>query len=65
MFINCRILDIFYYICAQNAQCWARITKIDMEIQHYNRLKMVLAEKELVRGSQSRWGTASVPFHDG
>ena len=30
----------------QNAQCWARITKSNMEIQHYNRLKIVLAEKE-------------------
>ena len=27
--------------------------------------KIVLAEKELVRGFQSRWDTASVPFHDG
>ena len=66
MFINCRILDIFYYICAQNAQCWARITKSDMEIQRYNRLKIVLAEKERTGTwlSEQR-GTASVPFHDG
>ena len=81
------ILDIFDYICAQNAQCWARITKSDMEIQRYNRLKaanereqnevhfnsaereqartqfkIILAEKELARGSQSRWATASVLF---
>ena len=46
MFTNHPILDIFDYICAQNAQCWARITKSDMEIQRYNRLKIVLAEKE-------------------
>ena len=46
MFTNCRILDIFDYICAQNAQCWARITKSNMEIQRYNRLKIVLAERE-------------------
>ena len=46
MFTNYHILDIFDYICAQNAQCWARITKSDMEIQRYNRLKIVLAEKE-------------------
>jgi len=46
MFTNCHILGYFYYICAQNAQCWARITKSDMEIQRYNRLKIVLAEKE-------------------
>ena len=46
MFTNHPILDNFDYICAQNAQCWARITKIYMEIQRYNRLKIVLAEKE-------------------
>ena len=46
MFTNYCILIIFDYICAQNAQCWARITKSDMEIQRYNRLKIVLAEKE-------------------
>ena len=46
MFTNHHILDIFDYICAQNAQCWARITKSNMEIQRYNRLKIVLAEKE-------------------
>ena len=46
MFTNHPILDIFDYICAQNAQCWARITKTDMEIQRYNKLKIILAEKE-------------------
>jgi len=46
MFINHPILNNFDYICEQNAQCWARITKSDMEIQRYNRLKIVLAEKE-------------------
>jgi len=46
MFTNHPILDFFNYICAQNAQCWARITKSNMEIQRYNRLKIVLAEKE-------------------
>ena len=46
MFTNHPILDNFDYFCAQNAQCWARITKSDMEIQRYNRLKIVLAEKE-------------------
>jgi DNA-binding Xre family transcriptional regulator len=46
MFTNHHILDFFDYICAQNAQCWARITKSNMEIQRYNRLKIVLAEKE-------------------
>ena len=46
MFTNHPVLDIFDYICAQNAQCWARLTKSNMEIQRYNRLKIVLAEKE-------------------
>ena len=46
MFTNHPILDFFDYICAQNAQCWARIAKSNMEIQRYNRLKIVLAEKE-------------------
>ena len=45
MFTNYHILDIFYYICAQNVQCWARITKSDME-KRYNKLKIVLTEKE-------------------
>ena len=39
MFTNHPILDDFDYICAQNAPCWARITKSDMTIQRYNRLK--------------------------
>ena len=42
MFTNHPILDIFDYICAQNAQCWARITKSEMEIQRYNRLKAAI-----------------------
>ena len=46
MFTNHPVLDIFDYICAQNAQCWARITKGNMKIQRYNRLKIVLAERE-------------------
>jgi len=46
MFTNYHILDIFDYICAQYAQCWARTTKSNMGIQKYNRLKIVLAEKE-------------------
>ena len=44
--MNYCILNIFDYICAQNVQCWARITKSNMEIQRYNRLKIVLVEKE-------------------
>ena len=65
MFTNHPILDFFDYICARNAQCWARITKSNMEIQRYNRLKIVLAEKELARGSQSRWAVILERFHDG
>lgn len=42
MFLNYCILNIFDYICAQNAQCWARIIKSDMEIQRYNRLKAAI-----------------------
>lgn len=38
------------YICGRYAQCWARITKNDMEIQRYNRLIYNL-------GSVSRWLT--------
>ena len=29
MFTNYCILDIFDYICAQNAQCWARMIQRD------------------------------------
>ena len=42
MFTNYHILDFFNYICAQNAQYWARIIKSDMEIQRYNRLKAAI-----------------------
>ena len=70
MFMNYCILNIFDYICAQNAQCWARITKSDMNIQRYNRLDRRsrlywLRKKRLARGSQRRWATASVLFHAG
>ena len=44
MFTNHPILDNFDYICAQNAQCWTRITKSDMEIQRYNRLKATIEQ---------------------
>ena len=46
MFTIHHVLVFISYLCARNAQCWARITKSDMEIQRYNRLKIVLAEKE-------------------
>lgn len=46
MFTIHHVLGFISYLCARNAQCWARITKNVMEIQRYNRLKIVLAEKE-------------------
>ena len=46
MFTIHHVLVFISYLCARNAQCWARITKGNMEIQRYNRLKIVLAEKE-------------------
>ena len=46
MFLNYCILNIFDYICAQNAQCWARIIKSDMEIQSYNRLKAAIKREQ-------------------
>ena len=42
MFRNYHNLDIFDYICAQNAQCWARTTKSNMGIHKYNRLKAAI-----------------------
>ena len=42
---NYHNLDIFDYLWTQNAQCWARITKSDMDTQRYNRLKAA-AERE-------------------
>ena len=42
MFTNHPILDNFDYICAQNAQCLARITKSNMGIHKYNRLKAAI-----------------------
>ena len=46
MSTNHPILDNFDYICAQNAQCWARITKSDMGIQRYNRLKAAIKREQ-------------------
>ena len=42
--MNYRILVNFDYLCTLNAQCWARITKSDMGIQRYNRLKEQFCE---------------------
>ena len=65
MFTNRYILVIIDYLCPQNAQCWARIAKSDMEIQRYIKLMILLAEKEPTHGFQSRWVTTSVLFHAG
>ncbi len=46
MFTIHLILGFITYLCARNSQCWAITTKSNMEIQRYNRLKIVLAEKE-------------------
>ena len=46
MFTIHHVLGFISYLCARNAQCWARITKSDMEIQRYNRLNIILAKKE-------------------
>ena len=61
MFTNCRFLDNFDYICAQNAQCWARITKSDMEIQRYNRLKAAIerVQNEVHFNSAERTGSTA------
>ena len=42
MFTNFHILNIFNYIRTQKAQYWAILTKSDMEIQRYNRLKAAI-----------------------
>ena len=51
MFTNYCILDIFDYICTQNAQCWAIITKSDMKVQRYTSVEPLglcrLPEQEL------------------
>ena len=59
MFTNHPILDNFDYICAQNAQCLARITKSDMEIQRYNRLKAAIKrEQNEVTFDSAEWEQA-------
>ena len=59
MFTNHPILDSFYYICAQNAQCWTRTTKSDMEIQRYNRLKAAIKrEQNEVHFNSAEWEQA-------
>lgn len=42
MFTIHHVLVFISYLCARNAQCWARITKSDMGIQRYNRLKAAI-----------------------
>ena len=42
MFTIHHVLGFISYLCARNAQCWAGITKSDMGIQRYNRLKAAI-----------------------
>lgn len=46
MFTIHHVLVFISYLCARNAQCWARITKNDMEIQRYNRLKAAIKREQ-------------------
>ena len=44
--MNHCFLVIFCYLCARNSQCWTRITKSDMEIQRYNRIKAAIKREQ-------------------
>ena len=46
MFTIHHVLVFISYLCARNAQCWARITKSDMGIQRYNRLKAAIKREQ-------------------
>ena len=46
MFTIHHVLGFISYLCARNAQCWARITKSDMGIQRYNRLKAAIKREQ-------------------
>ena len=46
MFTIHHVLVFISYLCARNAQCLARITKNDMEIQRYNRLKAAVEREQ-------------------
>ena len=46
MFTIHHVLVFISYLCARNAQCLARITKNDMEIQRYNRLKAAIKREQ-------------------
>ena len=46
MFTIHHVLVFISYLCARNAQCLARITKNDMEIQRYNRLNAAIKREQ-------------------
>ena len=46
MFTIHHVLVFISYLCARNAQCWVRITKSDMGIQRYNRLKAAIKREQ-------------------
>lgn len=46
MFTIHHVLVFISYLCTRNAQCWARITKSDMGIQRYNRLKAAIKREQ-------------------
>ena len=46
MFTIHHVLVFISYLCARNVQCWAIITKSDMEIQRYNRLKAAIKREQ-------------------
>ena len=46
MFTIHHVLVFISYLCARNVQCWAIITKSDMGIQRYNRLKAAIKREQ-------------------
>ena len=59
MFTIHHVLVFISYLCVRNAQCWARITKSDMGIQRYNRLKAAIKrEQNEVTFDSAEWEQA-------
>ena len=46
MFTIHHVLGFISYLCARNVQCWAIITKSDMGIQRYNKLKAAIKREQ-------------------
>ena len=46
MLIIHHISDNISYLCVWNVQYWARVTKSDMKIQRYNRLKAAVEREQ-------------------